>query len=373
MGARPLSWAAMLVSERTRTFYGRMESAQRADVEAANRRYMWGLWGSFRALSEAHLPVNLLRDEDLTQEQLHPYRLLLLDNAACLTPTAMEAIRAFVRAGGGLVATYETSLCSPEGEKLSDFGLPDLLGTRYEGDLKLNGGLTATENRGPIFLGDHAITNDPEIRRFAYRPIYYSAGDRRTQKAFDSLPFAGGALRVKPLDPATEIATIGMDERAPAILAHKYGKGRVVYIPLNLGQSYFFYSYPHLRMLLSRAVQWAAGTPPPIRVQGPSILRSTFFEQNDAGRWVVHLLNDMSSLGRISPGFSLTEYVSVMPIREEVIPLHDIVVTFQDPSIHRAHLEPEGKDLPLQRHSGLTSVTVPVLDLHSMVVAERRG
>jgi hypothetical protein len=59
-----------------------------------------------------------------------------------------------------------------------------------------------------------------------------------------------------------------------------------------------------------------------------------------------------------------------MPIQDEVIPLHDLVVQIRDPLVNRVHLEPEGEDLPLQNVGGVVTVTVPVINQHSMVVAE---
>ncbi|MFN9952951.1 MAG: beta-galactosidase trimerization domain-containing protein, partial [bacterium] len=56
---------------------------------------------------EEHLPFNLLQDWNLTAADLAPYKVLVLPNTACLAPNQMEAIRGFVEAGGGLVASME--------------------------------------------------------------------------------------------------------------------------------------------------------------------------------------------------------------------------------------------------------------------------
>lgn len=63
--------------------------------------------------------------------------------------------------------------------------------------------------------------------------------------------------------------------------------------------------------------------------------------------------------------------VDDVPLREEAVPLHDLRITF-DPRYHfrRVHLEPEGKTLDVRKTPAGTSVTVPRLDVHAMVVGE---
>jgi hypothetical protein len=98
----------------------------------------------------------------------------------------------------------------------------------------------------------------------------------------------------------------------------------------------------------------------------------------------VHLLNDHSSYGRhsiyqkVAPlpkelemkwGFpDRSELRGTWPIREELIPLHDIRVICRIPGVTRAALEPEHIDLALRYRDGEVEVTVPKLEMHSMVV-----
>ncbi len=60
-----------------------------------------------------------------------------------------------------------------------------------------------------------------------------------------------------------------------------------------------------------------------------------------------------------------------VPLREEVVPIHDIRVTFnKDYRLRRIHWEPEGKELAMERTATGTSVVVPRLEVHSLVVGE---
>ncbi len=102
-----MPWAALLVSEQTRQFY--------AYKDIANL-FLPHVFGAFRAATEEHLPLTLVNDWDVDVEQLTRYPVMILPNAAALSDAQVAALRAYVRAGGGLVATGETSLCDELGQ-----------------------------------------------------------------------------------------------------------------------------------------------------------------------------------------------------------------------------------------------------------------
>ena len=60
-----------------------------------------------------------------------------------------------------------------------------------------------------------------------------------------------------------------------------------------------------------------------------------------------------------------------VPLREEVIPIADIRVTFRpEYRIKSVKLHPEGKELAMEKTASGWTVTVPKLEIHTMVVAE---
>jgi hypothetical protein len=173
----------------------------------------------------------------------------------------------------------------------------------------------------------------------------------------------------------------------PAIITAQVGKGRVVYLPAGFDKAMFFYPNTYIREIIANSVRWAAGDEqPPFEVEGPLLLATTFRSQPNEKRYVVHLLNDHSSYGRhsiyqkISPaaaelqakqGFpDKPELRGTWPIREEVIPLHDIKIKSRVGGFHKATLQPENLDLPITEENGMQAVTVPKIELYSMVVFE---
>jgi len=119
--SEPLPYVGLVVSEQTRTLYGK----------AALPLYVSHALGAFRSLTEAHWPVQLLTEMDLEDADLHGVRVLVLPNTVCLSDRAAEVVRRFVRAGGGLVASHGSSLIREDFQPRKDFALGDLFRARY--------------------------------------------------------------------------------------------------------------------------------------------------------------------------------------------------------------------------------------------------
>ena len=68
----------------------------------------------------------MLTEHDLEDADLQGIRVLVLPNVACMSPRAAEVVRRFVAAGGGLIATFETSLYDENYQRRPDSALADL-------------------------------------------------------------------------------------------------------------------------------------------------------------------------------------------------------------------------------------------------------
>jgi hypothetical protein len=140
----------------------------------------------------------------------------------------------------------------------------------------------------------------------------------------------------------------------------------VFYFALGMDAANFSYGFPYERILLARAIEWAAREPFAIRVEAPMCVQSTFFRQSNATgqRIIVHLFNGINT----TSNHGLTE-VDV-PLREETLPISGITLRFAGLGIKRFHLEPEGINLSPTTDGDAQVIALPALAVHSMVVAE---
>jgi hypothetical protein len=360
VGTRTLPWLALLVGEQTRQFH--------AHADIANR-FLPHVLGAFRCAVEEHLPVALITDDDVTATGLARHRVLVLPGSTALSDRQVEAIRRWVKAGGGLVATAEASLCNELGVPRKDFALADLFGVSYRGQpaqaakrpkLDENFAVAIDERYWKERLGvarlqvaEHEWWRDPLLRRLV---------------PGKSVVFRG-PLTVVSEPPQGELAWRMTPEgwtRAPlpGAVCRRVGKGRVVYLATALDAALWSYAYPYQRRLLARAIEWAAGGPPPVRAIAPLCVQARHFTQGE-DRLIVHLFNGVVTTAH--HGLPAMD----VPLREETIPIHDIRVIFTANLPRRCRLEPEGQELEVRRQGTTASVVVPRLDIHAMVVAQR--
>ncbi len=361
--ADALPWAALLVGEQTRQFY--------AYKDIANL-FLPHVFGAFRAATEEHQPLTLVNDWDMETDRLARYAVVILANAAALSDGQVDALRAYVRAGGGLVATGETSLCDEIGRPRQDFALSDLFGVSYRGRpsapierpkldenfaVALDKSYWAQRN-GVVTLTwtDHPLVRDERLRQL----IPHKSVTFRGPQVLVNEPKQEGevALRMKPEG--------WSKPSAPAAILRTFGAGRVAYFPVAVDAALWSYGYPYQRRLIVRALEWAAREPAPIGVKAPFCVQITYFTQTEKGRrrLVLHFFNGINTTA--NHGLPATD----VPLREEVIPIHDIEVRFPKDAPKRFHWEPDGGKIEVRSDGQATIVRLPPLKIHAMLVGE---
>ena len=360
--ATPLPWAAMLVSEQTRQFYAYKDVAG---------RFLPHVFGAFRAALEEHLPLTLVNDWDVTAAGLGRFAVLVLPNVAALSDAQAESVRQYVRAGGGLVATGETSLCDELGRPRRDFALADLFGVSYQGrpraplkrpKLDANFAVSLDERYwkdrsgiAKLFWTGHPLAQDARLRQLV---------------PTGSVTFKGPLVLASEPRAAAEVAVRmrpeGRAGAVPAAVVRRFGKGRVVYLAACLDAALWSYAYPYQRRLLARALELAAPTPPPLSVTAPLCVQASTFVQSEgsAKRLVVHLFNGLNTTA--NHGLPAAD----VPLREEVVPVHGIEVRCRADVPRTFLCEPGGRAVKVRREKGETVVEVPPLEIHSLLVGE---
>jgi hypothetical protein len=358
-----LPWAALPVSEQTRQFYAYRDIPD---------RFLSHLLGAFRAATEEHLPLSLLNDWDLEADALAPYAVVVLANTAALSDTQAAAVREYVKQGGGLVATGETSLCDEIGRPRSDFALADLFGVSYRGRPK------APQER-PKLDENFAISIDANYwkQRSGVASLTWKehalVDDRRLRELVPrgTVNFRGPLVWVSEPKQADEVAVRMKPEGweqppLPAAVVRPVGKGKVVYFAAAVDAALWGYAYPYQRRLLARALQWAARSPSPVSVTAPMCVQATYFVQpdKDTRRLVIHLFNGVNTTA--NHGLPAME----VPLREEVIPVHDIEVGFAKDAPKRFHCEPGNRAVEVVRDGETATVRLPPLEIHAMLIGE---
>jgi hypothetical protein len=336
----------VVVSEKTQYWYGKDKPLQ---------RYQWGVYGIMRTLFEQHVPFEIITDEDIERRDLSPYAVILMDNTACLSDAAAGRLREYVKKGGGLVATGETSLYDEGGKRRADFALGDLFGAKALADAVPQG-----------YVG---IVGKQDVLSAATVKLLGANVNDITGEPAGAMPFVSDVVETAATT-GTQVLRLyctkadGKPAEGPAMLTNKVGAGKVIFMPLNVGKAAFMVDYEYVDRMVVEALEWAAREPAPVEVKAPTTVIAAVWRQDR--RLIVHLLNDLSSLGR---GQVVLE--QSVALRREVLPVRGIEVTFRGTGYKRFTLEPGGTVLTARKVAGGLAVTVPEVGLHAMVVAER--
>lgn len=364
----PEPWGALVMSDNTRVFYGR-------EPGKVEERYLASVLGAFRTSIEEHLPTTVLCDWNLVPEDLAKYKVVILPNTACLDERQVQAIRDYVAGGGGLVASLDASLCDEFGNPREDFALADVFGVSRKGVTAAKSGKEKQEQLDENF--SRSLSPEYWEKRKNIFDLLIPADsifdEARVRKLLgqDPVTFKGPLIPIMlTSDKAKVIATVATRTagaaQQPAAIAHEFGKGRVVYFAAGIDSANYLYAYPYQRLLFSRAVEWAAGGKPPIRVTAPMCVHSNAFRQKHERkeRLLIHLYNDVNTTAfHALPGDDV-------PLREEVLPIHDIRVELSGYKVKSIHQQPEGKELPFLAAKDGVKVVVPKLEVHSILVLE---
>src|SRR5208283_5046286 len=186
-----------------------------------------------QALIQARIPFNLIFDEHLAE--LARYKVLVLPESECLSDAQLEAIRKFVAAGGGLVATGQAGLYDQWRRLRVAPGLKGLIDSQpHARDYE--------EEVAPV-----AVTGAPVRKEYEKGRVVYIPGVK-----FDGrLPEFGSFFRVD---------------------------GRFWKLPKNAQE-------------ITDGVRWAARDNVPVQVSGPAYLVSNLVEQPEKRRMMLHLVN----------------------------------------------------------------------------------
>lgn len=276
----PMARVALMTSPQTAWYYG----GDRAAEKVENHTLGW-----HQALIEARIPFEVVHEQHL-DHGLDPFRTVLLANAAALSDAQCGQLRAFVKRGGSLVATYETSLYDEWGISRKNFGLAGLFGVDWTG-----------QREGPMHnsylnLEHESCPGHPLLRGLEDAPRIINGVSRlvvQPRQRFDPAPLTLipsypdlPMEKVYPRQTRTDIAGVYL---RPSPDASSAGGGRVVYFPWDIDRTFWeVLDVDHFK-LLRNAVQWASNEQPSLELDGPGLIELTVWQSPEA--WVIHLVN----------------------------------------------------------------------------------
>jgi hypothetical protein len=284
MNTRSEARAAIVWSDNTANVYNGSD-AQLMDVDRAVGRGGPGsanaeFAGLADALIRAHVPFDVIDDDTLEREPLDRYRAIFLPNVAAMSDAVARRLTAYVRGGGNLIASFETSLYDEYGTHRSDFALAEAFGASTSGRIS-----------GPRQWDFMQRTKAPAAsllaRDLAPSSVYHV---RVKAAAADTL-----ALNFKTMAGRYDGFPALSDE--PAVLMNRCGKGTVLYLSGDVGATLNSFHTAEFHQLIENAVAKLA--PPEVQLDSaPASLELVVRSQDNGRRLLIHLVNFTGEMTR---------------------------------------------------------------------------
>jgi hypothetical protein len=318
----------VVMGQRTQLFY---QPPGGGDVA----QYMQGM---YYALVEGRFAFNFIHDDDLAPENLRKYKAVILPNIALLSDEQCRQLRDYVRSGGSLLATFETSMYTDGNERRLNFGLADVFGIQRKGDPvgaigDGNAYLARIEREHEILSG---FTNTDWIPGAQFRVPITSVADQ-VLTVVPPYPAYPPEVSYPPVAKTTE----------PAIVIRENGDSRVVYLPGDVDRTAWIAGNTDLRRLLQNCVLWLLRGDAPVQVDGEGLIES-FAWQTKAG-YALHLLN------YTNPNMHKGWIRDFYPIGEQKVRMR-VPDKEHIASVHLLRLD---QQIPFQQRSDVVEFTVP--------------
>jgi len=303
-------------SARSRDWWGRSDAP----------RYMRSFWGAHLAMMHGHVPMGVIVDENMSQqEELQRYPVVLLAGTTILSDAEVRAFEAYVRGGGKLLVTGLTGVCDWFGNVQSHSSIEGLIGARLVGcELQHPDNYLRLpeigEDSDPLGAILHASIEEP-FDLLVYGPA--AAYEPLTATAYGQLLVAYRSENNQWVNHMSSGKVIG-----PAFLVNKLGDGCVITVPCAIDAAYASdYRMPEHRRVLRSIVRYL-NPKPAVEIVAPPGIETVVTRRKD-GRLLVHFVAWSSP-----PTFSAVAFPQgkrVLPPIMEEAPCFEASVTLNAP------------------------------------------
>ncbi len=297
--------------------------------------------GAFAACLYGHVQVSSVHEKILDDPAgLAAYRVLYLADVAHLSEERIANVKRFVREGGGLVASYGTSLFDAAGKRQARFGLEELL-------------KAAPVEPGGELADYRSMTGGPYDLYLAPRPRTSLAQLAPLWSFLPVKALAGGEVW-------RDIVTgDGLRPILPGVIVSPHGRGRVVYCASAIESLFLQANNSAAGELVRSLVAKAAAEPPPYEISAPAALIANLTTNGDTA--VLHMTNWTGN--KLERAGANEGYVA---------PVENVRVRFAAPEGKRARAVRLLVEAPYRKEErgGTLEVTIPRVEAYQGVRVE---
>jgi hypothetical protein len=337
----PVADAAIVFSQNSSRYYARNRRSELVDSPIS---------GFYQVLLEDRTLFEMVHAKNLSLESLKPFKTVILPNVAGLSNDQCEVLRQYVYGGGGLVATFESSLYDEKGVRRKDFGLSDLFHAHSTAD-KVQGPM----KNSYIKINHNTLMDVTLLHRGLEDAGRIINGVFRVPVASDKT--SGPFSLVPPyVDlPMEEVYPPETGEECPEIFCNTFGEGRVVYFTGDIDRRFWEYLTPDHGKILSNSILWTMKNSKTVDIRGKGFLDITCWRSGT--KVSIHIVN-------------MTNPFAMRGVVRDIYPVSglELRLSMQGDIDGSVKALAAGKDLKSGYDGKIITIQLPEIDVHEVLV-----
>lgn len=203
------------------------------------------LKGIQRLMAENHYQYGFVSDRQISMDYLKNFKILILPNIVYLDANQTEIIKTWVKNGGKLISSYQTSLFDQSGKTKANFGLSEVFGVRSKNQL------VNTE----MDCYQKIITRNQFTKGFAQTTLLHNAGKTLLCELLSEAKEITGYLPKINNQPPEYAYPENWDAQSPIMVWNQYGNGESVYFANEIEKLNYSPGHPDYKDLLFNTIE----------------------------------------------------------------------------------------------------------------------
>jgi len=313
-----LKFAALLYSQNTFTYYCK------DDLD----KYILGFLGAYNLLIENHIPVDIISEENLTNNQngnklFKKYKTIILSNCACISERTFNLLMDYCSNGGELILSYHSGTYDEEGVYKENNPFEKSLGFKI-----------SINEQYPYDY--YRFTDNKFNINYDARPILTYKGI--PEITVDDRNIVIIAQTVHPVGNSRKGFTYSNNlippnilvEAGPAIITKKFNKGEIVYIAPDIFQDYYQFGFIEIKEIVKKLL--INDIKPEVEVEAISTVEVQVLKNEKNKKYYVNILNFHNNKPVVR---SVNKPYCSMPAIEGILPTNEILIKFNKNSVKK--------------------------------------